>query len=248
MKTSKFGRKYNYIPDLSDHRDKIYVPKLTVPRPSKADVYATCSPIDDQGQLGSCGLNAAMSALADLEIKAGLPLVEFSRLFAYFNTRLGMGTVLEDSGVYLRDVIKSLMSTGVCEEKYWPYLTAIYQIPPFPWCYLDAAKHMITLYQRILTLDDAKDSIASGFPVIFGIPVYDSFESDEVSKTGIVPMPGPDEAQLGGHAIKMVAYDDDTQYVDFANSWGLGWGNLGYGKLPYKYFETMADDAWEIER
>lgn len=42
-----------------------------------------------------------------------------------------------------------------------------------------------------------------------GIAVYESFESQEVARTGEVPMPKPDEKMLGGHAILCCGYNDD---------------------------------------
>ena len=68
-----------------------------------------------------------------------------------------------------------------------------------------------------------------------GIAVYESFESQEVARTGEVPMPGPDEKMLGGHAILCCGYNDDSQRVTCLNSWSAGWGDKGYFTLPYKY-------------
>jgi len=34
-----------------------------------------------------------------------------------------------------------------------------------------------------------KRALMSGFPFVFGFTVYESFESEEVAKTGMVPMP-----------------------------------------------------------
>jgi len=36
-----------------------------------------------------------------------------------------------------------------------------------------------------------KRTISSGFPFVFGFSVYESFESEEVTETGIVPIPNP---------------------------------------------------------
>ncbi|HVO96945.1 MAG TPA: hypothetical protein VMT15_02720 [Bryobacteraceae bacterium] len=49
-----------------------------------------------------------------------------------------------------------------------------------------------------------KAVLAAGFPIVAGITVYESFESDDVAKSGIVPMPASDEAALGGHAVMAV--------------------------------------------
>jgi hypothetical protein len=32
--------------------------------------------------------------------------------------------------------------------------------------------------------------------------------------------------------------------ITFMNSWGTGWGDRGYGYLPYEYFTTFLQEAW----
>ena len=84
-----------------------------------------------------------------------------------------------------------------------------------------------------------KMSLASGYPVIFGLNVYESFESDVVANTGIVPMPNIScEKSLGGHAVLIVGYTG-TGYFIVRNSWGVNWG-MGYSmtkdnKTTYNY-------------
>ena len=82
----------------------------------------------------------------------------------------------------------------------------------------------------------------------FGISVYTSFMSDEVARTGIVPMPGPDESMEGGHAILGVGYDDSKKALIVRNSWGTEWGLQGYFYLPYDYItiSDLASDFWTI--
>jgi C1A family cysteine protease len=61
-------------------------------------------------------------------------------------------------------------------------------------------------------------------------------------------MPGSQERVLGGHAIVAVGYDDKTRLFKFRNSWGTGWGDKGYGHLPYAYLTdtNLASDFWTI--
>ena len=73
--------------------------------------------------------------------------------------------------------------------------------------------------------------------------------SDEVAKTGIVPMPGPDDAPEGGHAILGVGYDDSKEALIIRNSWGTEWGLKGYFYMPYAYitYPNLASDFWTIK-
>src|SRR6266850_251813 len=80
---------YGWLPDLPDHRDLFFsavAPRLVSP-PAKVDLRSKCSPVEDQGQLGSCTANALVGALEFLEIKDGAPFADLSRLFVYYNER-----------------------------------------------------------------------------------------------------------------------------------------------------------------
>jgi C1A family cysteine protease len=65
-----------------------------------------------------------------------------------------------------------------------------------------------------------KACLAAGFPYVFGFRVYQSFESDVVASTGIVPMPAYRETYLGGHAVLAVGYDIDKSIIYVQNSVG----------------------------
>ena len=42
------------------------------------------------------------------------------------------------------------------------------------------------------------------------------------------------------HLITIVGFDDASQLFSFKNSWGEGWGDRGYGKLPFDYVTKYA--------
>lgn len=150
----------------------------------------------------------------------------------------------------MRDGIKALNKTGVCGENLWPYTIGKFRNKPTANCYTDAAKHKIVEYYRINTLQDMKSCLAGRFPFVMGISVYDSFESDLVAKTGIVPMPNKNEQLLGGHAVMACGYDDTTKRFLVRNSWGINWGMKGYMTMDYDYLTNrqLSDDFWTIRR
>ena len=79
---------------------------------------------------------------------------------------------------------------------------------------------------------------------------YESFESDAVAKSGILPMPQKGEKQVGGHAVCCVGYDDAKQMFLIRNSWGTDWGQAGYFWMPYAYMTTkgLADEWFYISK
>jgi C1A family cysteine protease len=243
---------YGWMPDLPDQRDILYSAVRAVPKklPSSMDLRPTCSPVENQGNLGSCTGNALAGALEFLERKDKVRFVNLSRLFIYYNERVIEHSVKSDSGAMIRDGIKTLNKQGVCSEKKWPYVISRFTVKPGAACYKEALDHQILAYQRILTLDQMRACLAQGFPFVFGFTVYESFESQQVAKTGVVNMPKSGERVLGGHAVLAVGYQDSAKRFIVRNSWGTGWGMKGYFTIPYAYLtdRNLSDDFWTIQR
>jgi C1A family cysteine protease len=245
---------YGWMPDLPDQRDKMYgtVRRIPIPAelPSSVDLRPTCPPVVDQGQLNSCTGNALAGVLGFLEIKNQDQFIALSRLFIYYDERAFEHTVDSDSGAMIRDGIKTLAKKGACSEESWPYDISKFAEKPGASCFQEAATHKILEYARLQTIDEMRGCLADGYPFVFGFSVYDSFESEEVKRTGVVQMPQPDEQQQGGHAVVGVGYDDDQQRFIVRNSWGEDWGMKGYFTIPYAYLSdrNLSDDFWTIRR
>jgi C1A family cysteine protease len=172
-----------------------------------------------------------------------------SRLFIYYNERVIEGTVEADSGAQIRDGIKSVAGQGDCPESELPYDINKFAQKPAARCYRDAVKYKAVSYSRVIQdPSQLKGCLASGFPFVFGFTVYESFEGQDVARTGIVPMPATGEKVLGGHAVLAVGYDDAQQRFLVRNSWGSDWGQGGYFTIPYAYLtdSNLSDDFWTI--
>lgn len=243
-------RNYGWIPDLPDQRDLMYgaVRRIPAKLPAKVDLRKWCSARKDQETLGACTANGLAAQLEFLSIKAGRAATPMSRLFIYYNERALEGTVPVDRGAYPRDGIKTLAKQGAAVESLWPYATAKFALSPPQAAYRDGLKRRISTYQRLLSLQEVKACLASGFPVGFGFTVYESFESRAVAETGMVPMPKKGERALGGHYVYTCGYDDATKLFVVPNSWGVGWGDHGDCYMPYAYLDSrnLSDDFWTI--
>jgi C1A family cysteine protease len=245
-------RKYSWIHDLPDRRDyRKLLPKI-FKLPASVDLRTSpfMPPVYDQGQAGSCTGQSCGAAQAFDNNKLGHPPYDPSRLMAYYDGRIPEGGTGGDNGAQIRDVIKGMAKYGVCRESLWPYSDSESAVvkKPSKAAYKDGLLHQIIKYQRVgQTTVEMKTCLAQGLPFVFGFTVYESFESAKVARTGIVPMPGPNEAVLGGHAVMAVGYTATKLIV--RNSWGDGWGQKGYFTMPLKYVldSNLADDLWVVQ-
>jgi C1A family cysteine protease len=194
-------------------------------------------PINDQGSLGSCLANAVNSLFYIMSSGK----ITLSRLQLYMCYRAEDGSSLtEDSGGSIRGSMKAIKNYGICNEFIWKYVISnysklspstafksIYSITDFSYLFLSNDLNLI------------KNALISNNPVLIGIRVYSTFQTASNAKTGIIPMPDTTkEKLLGGHAILLVGYSDTNKLFKFQNSWGIGWGDKGYGYLPYNYVST----------
>src|SRR5882724_4899123 len=129
---SKINAWYGWTPDRPDQRDRLYATIAAPPKtlPSSVDLRPFCSPVEDQGQLGSCTANALAGNLEFLEKKAGQDPADLSRLFIYYNERALEGTINDDAGAMIRDGVKTLVNLGVCPEQQWPYVISKFTQKP----------------------------------------------------------------------------------------------------------------------
>jgi C1A family cysteine protease len=255
----KLGEKYSVASMLK----KLGVGKGRKPRP-KANYRRWCSPVEDQGELGSCTAHAGIGLLEYYERRVHDRYLDASRRFLYKTTRNLMG-VRGDTGAQLRTTMGAMRLFGVPPERYWPYEIGRYDEEPSAFCYSFAREYQSMQYFRLdpwsMTRDKVlaaiKETLASGVPSMFGFVIYDSYTQAEES--GRIPFPAPREKRLGGHAVVAVGYDDGMEITNelggeatrgallIRNSWGTGWGEKGYGWLPYEYvIRGQAIDWWSL--
>lgn len=253
------SHRYGWVKGLPDQRDLLYAApsRLSQNLPpcinlSDPALPAPFEPCFNQGDVGSCGPHCAMENLIFDMLQSGMPTCPIpSPLFIYYTTRAIMGTLKVDSGVDNRSMLKALARFGWCDLELMPYTGKVKDIQeePSPAAIEQAKERKITEYRSVpQTLVQMKSCLADKHPFIAGFTVYESLESDEVEKTGIVPMSLLSERAMGGHDVLIVGYDDATQSFLFKNSWGKAWGKNGYGTLPYVYLTSanLSGDFWTV--
>ena len=243
-------RKYGWIPEPGDIRDRPLSVSAKKVLPQEVDTRKFCTPSENQTVTSSCVGQASASDIEQCDNRDG-GFSEVSALFIYWCARERQGWENRDEGCFIRDAVKSMASTGVASQKTWPFDPKKVNTKPSDAAFEDAKNKIIGEYYRIDTpnrLYKMKYALASGYPVIFGISVYESFESNDATKTGVIPVPTENERLLGGHAIKAVGYRNG--FIIFQNSWGTEWGDNGFGYLPEVFIkdDNLSDDYWVITK
>lgn len=271
---SRLNRKYGHVKNVHDPADyDMYfteehvkrlavVPNATPSELNLATEYKLPQALSDidQGSLGSCTGNATAYALALDEFKQHNKMIFLpSRLFIYYNARMIEGTVDQDAGAQIKDVIKGINKYGACDEHHWVYDPTKFAEKPSNEIYSEAKLFKPVKYASLnfsgdktqaAKIEHIKRTLQCGYPIVFGFTVYESFESDEVAQTGMMPIPKPDEQVMGGHAVCCMGYSDSKKCVMVKNSWGASWGLDGYFYMPYEVITdpNMTDDFWVIQQ
>jgi len=151
-----------------------------------------------------------------------------------------------DSGTFMRNMMGAMTLFGVPPEEYWPYNEPDFDLEPTGTTPADL-------------LASIKKSLASSLPLMFGFTVYSSIAQSNTNH-GKIPYPERGDKVEGGHAVVAAGYDDGMKIRNVAagarettgailvrNSWGAGWGDQGYGWLPYDYIlKGLAIEWWSL--
>jgi C1A family cysteine protease len=236
----------------------------TVSIPTSMDLRAWCPPVENQLNLGSCTANAGVGLMEYYELRAFGNHIDASRLFLYKATR-NLLQWTGDRGAFLRTTMAAMVLFGVPPEEYWKYVTADFDKEPSSFCYAFAQNYQALQYFRLdppatpkdLLLKRIKVLLAARLPSMFGFTVFSSY--GQGSDDGKIPFPCSGERTVGGHAVVAVGFDDRMKIENTSceeettgallvrNSWGTGWGDNGYGWLPYEYvLRGLAIDWWSL--
>lgn len=248
------------VPDTRDYDAKDIVEAITLgkaPAPGKVDGREFCSPIEDQGPIGSCTAQSVVGMAEYLERRLYDRHVDASRLFLYKMARQLDGMV-GDTGAQLRTAMKAFRIFGAPPERYWPYdIRKFDDDPPAfvfalgqAWQALEYVRIDIEGRSREECLFLMKQLLSERHPLVLGFLLF-----DYGTNYGEFAMPKKGQIPHGGHAIMLCGYDDDREIGEskgallLRNSWGVKWGENGYGWLPYDYIlKHLTADIWTLLR
>lgn len=202
---------------------------------SHADLRAAFGPVRDQGRRPTC-LVFAGSSTHEHARNDTAPLSP-EALFASAKKRDGLAPAV---GTTVSAMLAAMEEDGQCTEAAWPYGNAA------------AVDHTAT-YRRARgvgrtksdLIDTARERLANGSACLLVVRVTDAWFA--VGSDGVIASPAPGDRLEGRHAVVAVGYDDSRQQLFVRNSWGTGWGDGGYARMPYDYLELYGIEAVSLE-
>lgn len=208
--------------------------------PSRVDHRALLPKPGYQDRINSCvGWAAAYAARTFLEnYHRGWgtdgPDKIFSPSFVYNLINGG-----QDRGSSIIHAMDLMRTQGVATLRTMPYTLDFTQQPSTE-ARREAVRFTAEGYERLdpRNIDSIKAVLASGNVVIFGMRTHENFTQYRGGVYNRV-----EGANLGGHAMALIGYDDGRQAFLLINSWSERWGEQGYGWIAYPTFAELTHTA-----
>lgn len=279
LSLSPAGRKYGR------HQDNPYSPARTLRAlhapaglvlPNEAmELCPYKGPTRNQLSTGSCTGQSGAEKV-DLDYRQfqdwpdrSIPASSFeaSASFVYKRNLISDGNLGQDVGSSMHQTAVTLSQYGAATNAVEPYRDHDYRSDLTPAQYASANYYRMRPYHYLPDLPAMLSCLAPspagpGHSFIFGITVFESFESDW-KEPGFMPMPKSGEQILGGHAQHVIAFKLDLKFPDgnvggvlVQNSWGdkdvwtsgidaPGHSDGGCYWMPLAFIRAgYANDAW----
>jgi ribosomal protein S18 acetylase RimI-like enzyme len=171
--------------------------------------------------------------------RAGLESAQYN----YVRSRQLEGTFpgAPETGTWVVTSLRVHKGWGAPPEEAWPYDGHRWPPGPEPPGIDEIAKaRRLFAYGRARSLTEFRQLLASQRLIIAAFEIDDSWGAP---RNGRIDDPRSHEPS-GAHTIRIIGYNDADSLLYFANSWGVNWGDEGYGYLPYSYLDQRLLEAW----
>lgn len=202
------------------------------------DMRPIAPPTRDQSYRGSCTGFAWRGAIDLLVARAKrdeLYTGDFSASpgWIYYRECVREGTLGLDVGATLASGLWVAQHEGIASEADHPYDPVTLFAPPAPRAVANAPRARVANAEILAPdADTIISTLAAGYPIVVGTAWFDEY--DRASDTGDLPYPSDGAVVRGGHALTILGlYRAGNELrTRFQNSWGLDFGEGGFGTIP----------------
>ena len=223
------------IPSKPDPRD-YHISRVTAVKAALPESFRLPLPPDvpyDQDVYGMC---VAFSTDAEIcQVNAYKQHGTWTRFSAGYRYAKREPTDYLGEGMEPREALASLLKYGTPPHHAFPYLGTYPDLaarlakPEFVTLDALAYPQKIGAYVRLFSVDEVKTALMTLGPVLYCIPVHDSFYEG-----GHLALPREGQAIRGYHAMVIYGWREDNRWL-VLNSWG-DWGPLhGFCTMPFNY-------------
>ncbi|CAF1325235.1 unnamed protein product [Adineta ricciae] len=269
------GLTYRFYPFLNQYhysqsrRDRNPIKDVSIMRPyslpnghlsSYVDLRRWMTPVEHQQDMNTCCANAFAGVCEYLiKLNSGRH-IDVSRLFIYYNAQIiGQKTRhVRDAGSEPREIALGLRKYGVCDESTWPYDQSLLNTEPSAKAYEEASKYTVVLLKIPFGIKPILKCLHNKIPVVVNIKMVENAGEEVKYNHGILSIPRLDNTfirRTNSHAVLIVGYDLHKKLFIVRNSWGNGWGDDGYFRIPFDYLNEsrlthsidVHDGLWTVQ-
>lgn len=238
------------LPSPYDGRDLVVEPLIIdLKKKDVPFIEYEMTPVKSQGKRGSCTAYGGVAIKEQQEvIEHNLTTaIDLSEEHLYSEARkLYWGKDWQKhEGADGRSIAKVLSTIGVCEESYWEYGDREGATNPKEGYLVNAKAYLIDKnYVRVTSEVQIAPTLYKYGPLTLSVQVYENWLN--VKEDGIIPdRPWWSwKKPLGGHLIAISGWNPKTKQYKVKNSWGIKWGQAGYGYISDKEVAKTIFDSF----
>jgi hypothetical protein len=195
--------------------------------------------VRDQGDCGSCvafGVCAAIEGTVRVGKDDPAFPVDLSEAHLFYCHGRAQGRTC-DNGWIPDEALDACQSLGVADEACYPYVAGDQNCTGrcSDW---EERVAKVTSYHTLTPTADMKQWIVEEGPLTACFVVFEDFR---YYQSGVYRHVSG--AQLGGHCVTIIGYDDSASCWICKNSWGTGWGESGFFRIGYG---ECGIDTWQV--
>lgn len=189
---------------------------------------------------GAC---AVATLLAYISHSQFLPSADFIQ----YNSRLDKdGNLSTADSISLRSILKAVKKYGACRDATFHSGAFSDDIVPGDAAYNEALNYNCDYY-KILDddLSEMRKYIATGFPVLLAIDLFDSTSYDTITNTLDYSQSDTDSVVSGSCALVAVGYDDVSSLIEVKH-FNNTWSESTYAYISYDDIKSHSHSMWVL--